>query len=395
MSPTNGRPLGARMRPRDTDEPHRVSTPLELLFDLTFVFAASQVASALAHAVAEGNPWQALPRFLMVFFAIWWAWMQFTWFASGFDTDDALYRVVTLVQMAGVLVLAAGVPEAFTRSDFTTITVGYVIMRLAMVSQWLRAGRHPSLRATATRYAVGVSVMQLGWVLQLLLPDGAGLVAFPLLVLAELAVPVWAESRGGTRWHPHHVAERYSLFAIIALGECMRASAAAADAGVHEGGWHATVVLAFAASLLLSFGLWWIYFLQPAGEGLENRRDRGFIWGYGHYGVFAALIALGGTLEVAAEAATGHVEASDLTVTLNVAIPVAVFMVVLWGLYASLGVGHRGHAVQAVGGALAALLAGALPAVGVPLTGALVVLSLVPAALIAEAVISGRGQPAG
>ena len=49
----------------------------------------------------------------MVFFAIWWAWMNFTWFASAYDTDDAPYRVLTLVQMAGVLVLAAGVPTAF------------------------------------------------------------------------------------------------------------------------------------------------------------------------------------------------------------------------------------------------------------------------------------------
>ena len=250
----SSRSLGVPMRPRDTDEAHRVSTPLELLFDLTFVFAASQVATELAHAVAAGHPWRALPRFLMVFFAIWWAWVQFTWFASGFDTDDALYRVVTLVQMAGVLVLAAGVPEAFDRGDFATISVGYVVMRLAMVSQWLRAGRHPSLRMTAHRYAAGVTAVQLGWLLRLLLPNQAGLVALPLLVLAEIAVPVWAERPGGTRWHPHHVAERYGLFAIIALGECVRASATAADAGGQEQAWADAVLHAYGRSLRLACG---------------------------------------------------------------------------------------------------------------------------------------------
>src|SRR6195952_5336816 len=106
-----------RMVARRVDEEHRVSTPLELLFDLTFVVAVSQIARELAHGIASGHPGHVLPAYLMVFFAIWWAWMNFTWFASAYDTDDVPYRLLTLLQMAGVLVLAAGVSPAVEDKD--------------------------------------------------------------------------------------------------------------------------------------------------------------------------------------------------------------------------------------------------------------------------------------
>src|SRR4051812_48918385 len=129
------------MTARDTDEPHRVSSPLELLFDLTFVVAIAALTAQLGHGIAAGHALDELAPFLQVFFAIWWAWMNFTWFASSYDTDDVPYRLLTFMQIGGVLVLAAGVPSAATSGDFAAITVGYVIMRVAMVAQWLRAGR--------------------------------------------------------------------------------------------------------------------------------------------------------------------------------------------------------------------------------------------------------------
>ena len=109
------RPLAGR----DPDEPHRASTPLELLFDLSFVVGVATVAAELAHGVAEDHVAASIGHYLMVFFAIWWAWMNFSWFASAYDTDDVVYRLLTLVQIAGVLVLAAGVPAAFEHNDFT------------------------------------------------------------------------------------------------------------------------------------------------------------------------------------------------------------------------------------------------------------------------------------
>ena len=169
-TPNRAARLLRRMTGRDIDEPHRASTPLELLFDLTFVVAIAAVASQLHHAVAEHHLGQGLLVFGMGFTAIWWAWMNFTWFASAYDTDDATYRIAVMVQMAGVLLLAAGVPR-LAQGDFTTLTIGYAVMRLGLVAMWLRAARqHPERRRTALRYAVGIAALQLLWLARLLLP---------------------------------------------------------------------------------------------------------------------------------------------------------------------------------------------------------------------------------
>jgi low temperature requirement protein LtrA len=101
------------MTERDPTEAHRAATPLELLFDLCFVVAVALGAAALHHELAQGRVTHGVVSYLLVFFAIWWPWVNFTWFASAYDTDDVLYRLVTFVQIAGLLVVAAGVPQAF------------------------------------------------------------------------------------------------------------------------------------------------------------------------------------------------------------------------------------------------------------------------------------------
>src|SRR5580658_10592916 len=126
--------LHSRMTARDPNEAHRASTPLELFFDLTFAAAVAQAAEGLQQGLVDGNARHVLVVYPLVFFAIWWGWMNFTWFASAYDTDDVLYRIAVLVQMAGVLILAAGVPRALDHWDFSLMVVGYVVMRLAMVS---------------------------------------------------------------------------------------------------------------------------------------------------------------------------------------------------------------------------------------------------------------------
>src|SRR6478672_9335895 len=159
------------MTGRPVDEEHRVATPLELLFDLTFVVAVAQVAAELAHGIADDQVGDSVLGFVMVFFAIWWAWMNFSWFASAYDTDDVPYRLLTLVQMAGVLVYAAGIHETFQSGSFAVATIGYVIMRVAMVLQWARAAHgDPEHAHAAWRYVVGIATLQVLWVLRLLLP---------------------------------------------------------------------------------------------------------------------------------------------------------------------------------------------------------------------------------
>ena len=322
------------MSGRSTDEAHRVSSPLELLFDLTFVVAIAQVSGQLATATEEGHLLGALGGFLMVFFAIWWAWMNFTWFASAYDTDDVPYRLATMLQMAGVLVLAAGVPTAFQGGDFTAITVGYLIMRVGLVAQWVRAAvEHRNGRVTALRYAVGITAVQVLWVTRLALPPQTGWWTFLIAAALDLSVPLWAERTGMTSWHPHHIAERYGLFTIIVLGESVSASAIGVQRGLAGSGLTASLATIAAAGLVLLFALWWLYFLEPAADGLASRRRLSFYWGYGHYFVFASLAALGAGLEVAVQRGAGHAGIPDTIVEYAIAVPVAVFILMLWALH--------------------------------------------------------------
>lgn len=329
------------MTARPTDEPHRVSTSLELLFDLTFVVAIASITAQLAHGIASGHAGEALVPFLEVFFAIWWAWMNFTWFASSFDTDDVPYRLMTMLQMGGVLVLAAGVPAAFNDGDFAGVTLGYLIMRIGLIAQWLRASfEDEGSRRTARRYAIGIGVVQLGWLLRLGLAQSGNLTGewqlptFLVLAVAELSVPLWAERTGHTQWHPHHIAERYGLFTIILLGESVLAASTGLEGALAGGGVSGELVVLAIAALVLLFAFWWLYFLEPSGEGLAARPNLSYLWGYGHYGIFAALAALGAGLEVAVEQSGHHIEVSATGVAYAVAIPAGVFLVLLWAVHA-------------------------------------------------------------
>ena len=326
--------LFTTMSSRDPDESHRVSTPLELFFDLTFVVAIAQAAASLHHGLVEGDAGDALLGFPLVFFAIWWAWMNFTWFASAYDTDDALYRVAVFVQVAGVLVLAAGIPRAFDHDDFGAITGGYVVMRLGLVALWLRAAACDLVgRRTAERYAIGIVVLQICWAARLALPDALLLPAFLVLVAGELAVPLWAEARTRTTWHPRHIAERYGLFTIIVLGESLVAATmgvqAALDADTTFGDLAGVVV----GGLLLVCSMWWLYFDMPAAQAIERARQAfderltgAFTWGYGHFLVFAAAAATGAGLAVAVDQETGHSQLEDWQAGLAITVPAAVYL---------------------------------------------------------------------
>ncbi|WP_431278406.1 low temperature requirement protein A [Leifsonia poae] len=88
----------------------RSSTPLELLYDLTYVIAFAAAAEQLAHQIEEGHVWPALGAYVFAIWAVSWAWMNFSWFASAYGNDDALVRIATIVQMIGVIILIFGLP---------------------------------------------------------------------------------------------------------------------------------------------------------------------------------------------------------------------------------------------------------------------------------------------
>ena len=365
---------------RTTDEGHRSATVLELFFDLCFVVAVAQAASALHHEVAEDHVGDGVVGYATVFFAIWWAWMNFTWFASAYDTDDVAYRLTTLVQIAGALILAAGVPDAMDGSDFAVITVGYVVMRLAMVTQWLRAAAaDPPHRRSSLRFATGIVAVQLGWVLRLALPDELGMASFLALVAAELAVPIWAERAAPTTWHPQHIAERYGLFTLIVLGECVLASTLAIQSALAEDAALADLATTAAGGLLTVFGMWWLYFAKESAQFLTSLRA-GIVWGYGHYLVFGSAAAVGAGLAVNVDFLTRRAAVGPRAAAAAFTIPVALFLVAVWAL--QLRPHHLGRWRSAlVPGSALLVLAATLTAEPVLVTG-LLVAAMIAASLV-------------
>ncbi|MFD4575649.1 low temperature requirement protein A [Streptomyces sp. NPDC058417] len=332
--PSSAKPL-RKLTARGRGEAHRVASPLELFFDLCFVVAVAQAGVQLVHSVAESHAGQGIVDYAMIFFAIWWAWMNFTWFASAYDNDDVLYRVVTLVQIAGVLVLAAGVSRAVEDHEFLAVWLGYLIMRLALTTQWLRVARSTSgaERTTALRYAGGVALCQVGWLGLLILPEGGRGWLFLVMALLEMCVPLYAEKGHMTAWHPHHIAERYGLFTIIVLGETIAAATVAVKSGVDESDELGTLLPIAAGGLLIVFAAWWIYFVVPVHGRLRSNREA-FRWGYGHYLVFASAAAIGAGMEVAVEQAIGEAHLSTLSASAAVTLPTALYLLTVWLLHA-------------------------------------------------------------
>ncbi|CUR54945.1 conserved membrane hypothetical protein [metagenome] len=337
-----------RMTGRDPGQHHRAATSLELMFDLTFVIAFGTAADELAHALAADHVGTGIVGFLFATFAISWAWINFSWFASAYDTDDWIYRLTTMVQMVGVLILALGLPDMFEslehgeHVDNTVMVLGYVVMRVPMVAQWARAAaQDPTRRRSCQIFIITILTAQVGWIALLLADTGiATMFGFAgLLVLIELAGPVIAERRvSETPWHPHHIAERYGLLVIIALGEGLLGTMASLSAivGPNGPGWSVDVAVLGLAGTALTFGMWWVYFTVPSGEVLSVRRDRSFGWGYGHIPLFGATVAVGAGLHVAAYFIEHHSELGVTGTVLTVALPVAVYLLLVFGLYSLL-----------------------------------------------------------
>jgi low temperature requirement protein LtrA len=387
-------PQGSRrMTGRDPHEAHRAATPLELLFDLTFATSFGLAASEAASVLADGHVIAGFVGFGFASLAICWAWINFSWFSSAYDTDDWLFRTVTMVQMVGVLILAAGVPRMFAsiertgRLDNSVMVLGYVIMRLALVFQWLRAATdNRARRRVCLTYAATISIAQVGWVVQIVVPLAASsaIILGSILVLIEVTGPVLAERQaGGTPWHAHHIAERHSLFAIIALGEGVVGTVAALSAVVDRQGWTLDAVLTGIAGMGLTFGMWWVYFLVPSGEILQRHRNRAPVWGYVQMLVVTSIVATGAGLRVAADVIEGRGTITAIAAVLAVVVPVGVFLGLMYALSYYLVrrfYGFQGWLLIATGGVVAATLVAALS--GVDVARCLVILMLAPAVTV-------------
>ena len=185
--------------------------------------------------------------------------------------------------------------------------------------------------------------------------------------MLELLVPMWAERAGTTTWHPQHIAERYGLLTLIVLGESILSANVAIQSALASGEALSALVPLIVGGLLIVYSMWWVYFDRPVHDLLTSFR-KAIIWGYGHYLIFASAAAVGAGLAVSVDQVGHHSSVSRAAAGAAVAVPVAVYLLALWGLH------DRPEYRQSRWlGPLAAALVLLTPVTGqaVPLTGAI------------------------
>lgn len=335
--------LGAGPRPMRARDPHehgRTASPLELLYDLTLVVAFGVAGSELAHALAAGHVLSGLAGFAFIQFGAVWAWVSYTWFAACYDTDDVWVRLAVIAQMVGVLLMALGTPKIFAgfehgwNLDNSVVVAGYVVMRLSLILLYVRALRaNPDRRRPLMRSLVGTVVLQVLWIGSTFVHHitPAWLVAGIALYAAELALPVWVDrASGGSTWNAHHLAERFSLLALIALGESVIGTTAALEALISAEGWSVEVAVLLGTGVSLTVGLWWIYFGLPLSHFLARDRTRLWPFVFSHFFMYASIAAVGAGLHVAAYEVQHHNKLGLTGAVAAIAVPVTTFLLLTY-----------------------------------------------------------------
>jgi low temperature requirement protein LtrA len=226
-------------------------TPLELFFDLVFVFAITRVTALMAHDLT----WSSIGEGLLVLAALWWGWAAYAWLTNYVASDDGPARVVVIVAMAAMVLVALAVPEAF--GDHALLFAGgYLVMRMGHLGLYWAASRDQAdvHAAVATLFPTAVTGPLL--LIGAAFADGALQATLWLVALALDYGGPWVRGVAGYRMHPAHFAERFSLIVIIALGE----SIVAIGVGAGDEPLDTAIAVAAVLSLITSAALWWAYF---------------------------------------------------------------------------------------------------------------------------------------
>ncbi len=255
-------------RPPSTEEaPERRTTPIELLWDLVFVFAITQVTTLL-----HNDPhWKGLGEALVVLALVWWAWSAFVWAANAQEEQSRTLRACLLAGTALIFVVGLAVPHAFDRNSLL-FALAYAAVRFLHLGVYADAARRGNARRAAiagfaVTVVVGMVLLVAGAVVH-----GWGRVVLWLIALAiDYAGPAWLTRerlRGLQQVAVAHFAERYGAFVIICLGE----SIVAVGVGIDERPLTAELVIAATLPLLTAVGMWWTYFDRTAERAQERLR---------------------------------------------------------------------------------------------------------------------------
>ena len=271
-------------------------TPLELFFDLVFVFALTQVTGFLADHLT----WTGMLQGAALLAVLWWAWGAYSWLTNAVPAEEVISaRLVILSAMAAMLVASLAVPDAFGEYGVLFGLSYFVVRVLHVVLFVLATGSTPEARQAMLRLAPGFLGAPL-----LLIPAGF-LNGFAQGALWAVALAIdlgvsFVRGVSGFRVNAEHFVERYGLIVIIALGESIVAIGVGAS-GLTIG---AGVVVAAVLGIALAAGLWWAYFdlvmlvagqRLSAAKGEERARLARDAYSYLHLPMVAGivLVALG------------------------------------------------------------------------------------------------------
>jgi low temperature requirement protein LtrA len=238
------------MEGQQSESEQRV-TPLELFFDLVFVFAITQVTTLLS----DDPTWGGMLRGLLVLGALWWAWTAYAWLTNTLNPEEGAVRIVMFGAIAAMLIVALAVPEAF--DDHGVIfAVGYLAVRTTHLGLYMLAARGDRdllgavLRMTPSSLISGVLILTAGFL------DQEPRIALWAIGLSIDYLGVLVGRGQGWRLSPGHFAERHGLIVIIALGE----SIVALGVGAAGTPLTAGVIAAAVLGITIAMALWWSYF---------------------------------------------------------------------------------------------------------------------------------------
>ena len=317
-------PRGAMFRVITPNQHSRV-TNVELFFDLVFVFAVTQVSHTLLH---HFTPLGAV-HVTMLFLAVWWVWVYTAWVTNWLNPELTPVRILLFLMMLGGLVLSTTIPTAFEgRGLWFAIT--YATMQVGRTAFWLLATptHRTAVRHNAIRILVWLSVSAVFWILGGLAHDEARLWFWIAALTIEYISPAarfWVPKLGFSSveaWAVEggHMAERCSLFVIIALGEAVVVNGAT----FAELEWTASNILAFVSALVGSIAMWWVYFHKGAEAGSErisksseSGRLARLAYTYLHMPIIAGIILTAVSDELVLKHPTGHSDVRIIVSTIG------------------------------------------------------------------------------
>jgi low temperature requirement protein LtrA len=271
--------------PREGEERH--ATWLELFYDLVVVAAVSQVT----HALSEDHSALGMLVFAGLFIPVFWVWAGHTVYATRFDTDDLVYRLLTFLQMFAVVGMAVGTHHA-AAGRTRAFSLAYLGARVILLALLARAGRHvPAARPFIGTYLWGFGAGAALWALSIVLPAPQRYVLWGASLALELAVPwqVWRSMHPSAAVSPSHIPERFGLFTIIVLGE----SISAVVRGLAGRHWEAPAVVVSALGFGIGVCVWWIYFRHLERAIGRVKMGSGQPYMYSHIPLVAGIVVMG------------------------------------------------------------------------------------------------------